>query len=120
MADTKNLSASNIRFLLVMKHLLDCGEEPSCVRLTKALNCKKPSVHKMMKTLSEKGMLNYEKRIVPTFTSRGFQLSTQYDIYHQKVCKLLSIENADSDEVSTAVCAFLAELSEEKLNSLLM
>lgn len=119
MADTENLSASNIRFLLVMKHLSDCGEQPGCVRLTKELNRSRPSVHKMMKALDEKGMLNYEKRSVPAFTSRGLQTAERYAEYHRKICELLMPETAGSDEVCTAVCALLAELPERKLNSLL-
>lgn len=119
MDNIQKLSASNIRFLLVMKYLIDCGEIPSCVRLTKALNCTKPSVHKMMKVLDEKGLISYKKRNVPTFTFNGLRVASQYAVYHQKMCELLAMETSDNDVVCMAVCAFLAELPEWKLDSLL-
>ncbi len=119
MADTKNVSASIIRFLLAMKHLIDCGEDPGCVHLAKVLECTKPSVHKMMKVLDEKGMIHYRKRMVPTFTWSGLQVAQQYEMCYKVVCELLMEDNDGSDAVSPAVCAYLAELPACKLNALL-
>ena len=54
MEEKIELTASNIRFLLTVKRMLDGGEQPKGFRLAEALQCTRPSVHKMTKYLDAK------------------------------------------------------------------
>lgn len=68
MTNRRTLTASNIRYLLTMKELDRDGCGVRCVDLASALNLSKPSVHNMMDTFSELGIISKpltEWRILP-------------------------------------------------------
>lgn len=109
MTGNVKLSAANVRLMLTMKYLLDSGETPKCVLLARILKCSKPSIHKMIKYLDDKGLLQYKKRLVPGFTPEGLQTIEHYANGYSKVCGLLDIKTNGAENISAAVCAFLAE-----------
>ena len=114
MEEKIELTASNIRFLLTVKRMLDGGEQPKGFRLAEALQCTRPSVHKMTKYLDAKELLRYENHSVPTLTPEGARVAAQYAIADS-----LPQELVDDRVVSKAICALLAELSESELASAL-
>lgn len=117
MEDKNELTASNIRFLLTVKRMLDEGEQPKGFRLAEALQCTRPSVHKMTKYLDAKALLRYENHGVPTFTEEGARVTEQYSTYYHAIAGSLPANLIDDTSVSKAICALLAELSETELAS---
>ena len=117
MEDKIELTASNIRFLLTVKRMLDGGEQPKGFRLAEALQCTRPSVHKMTKYLDAKALLRYENHGVPTFTETGARITEQYNAYYYAIADSLPPELIDDTAVSKAICALLAELPEKELAS---
>ena len=115
MEEKIELTASNIRFLLTVKRMLDGGEQPKGFRLAEALQCTRPSVHKMTKYLDAKELLRYENHSVPTLTPEA----AQYSAYYYAIADSLPQELVDDRVVSKAICALLAELSESELASAL-
>lgn len=117
MEDKIELTASNIRFLLTVKRMLDGGEQPKGFRLAEALQCTRPSVHKMTKYLDAKALLRYENHGVPTFTEAGTRITAQYSAYYDAIARSLPPELVDKCAVSKAICALLAELPAQELAS---
>ena len=119
MEEKIELTASNIRFLLTVKRMLDGGEQPKGFRLAEALQCTRPSVHKMTKYLDAKALLRYENHSVPTLTEEGARIAEQYSTYYYAIADSLPRELVDDRVVSKAICALLAELPEGALASAL-
>ena len=119
MEEKIELTASNIRFLLTVKRMLDGGEQPKGFRLAEALQCTRPSVHKMTKYLDAKELLRYANHSVPTLTPEGARVAAQYSAYYYAIADSLPQELVDDRVVSKAICALLAELSESELASAL-
>lgn len=117
MEEKIELTASNIRFLLTVKRMLDGGEQPKGFRLAEALQCTRPSVHKMTKYLDAKALLRYENHSVPTLTEKGARIAEQYNAYYYAIADSLPQELIDHHDVSKAICAMLAELPETALAS---
>lgn len=58
MTNSNALTASNIRYLLTMKELDGDGRGVRCIALATALGLSKPSVHNMMGTFSQMGLIS--------------------------------------------------------------
>ena len=95
MEEKIELTASNIRFLLTVKRMLDGGEQPKGFRLAEALQCTRPSVHKMTKYLDAKELLRYENHSVPTLTPEGARVAAQYSTYYYAIADSLPRELVD-------------------------
>ena len=54
---TKTLTASNIRYLLIMQRLDPENKGTRCTDVAEKLKCSKPSVHNMMHTLRDMGII---------------------------------------------------------------
>ena len=81
MTNRRTLTASNIRYLLTMKGLDRDGCGVRCVALASALNLSKPSVHNMMDTFSELGIISKTSYGVAHFTDSGNDTARRYGHY---------------------------------------
>lgn len=63
MTKAEKITASNIRYILAMKHMIDEGNSPHCAKLSAHLKCTKPSIHRMTKTLVEKTIIMITHRL---------------------------------------------------------
>lgn len=71
MAHHKELSASHIRYLLTMKQLEQNGSRLRCVDVAAALGLSRPSVHNMMDTLTQMGLIGRNGSGTAYFTPEG-------------------------------------------------
>ena len=117
MANRISLTASNIRYLLAVQ-ALDAGNGVRCVDLAAALNHSRPSVHNMMDTLSEMGLVQRNAGGVITLSDQGRNLAAQYGRYFEAVSGLLRRSFPDMENIQTVVCMMLSEVSPENLEHL--
>lgn len=85
MASRKNLTASNIRYLLTMKELDKEGSGVRCVDIASTLKLSKPSVHNMLDTFVEMGFIRKAAYGIAIFTELGNETALRYDRYYRYV-----------------------------------
>ena len=89
MTNSNTLTASNIRYLLTMKELDGDGRGVRCIALATALGLSKPSVHNMMGTFSQMGLISRDSYGAAFFTDEGNELTRRYSRYYAGVARLL-------------------------------
>jgi len=88
-----------------LEAIYNLSQEKRVVRvkdIAKRLGVKMPSVTNMLKTLSEKGMIDYEKYEYLELTGRGSDIGSEIDQRHQTLksflTDILQIDNDQADE----------------------
>lgn len=118
MANRNTLTASNIRYLLVMKELDKDGNGIRCIDIASALSLTKPSVHNMMSTFRDMGLVSKGAYGVVFFTDTGNKIVLKYRRYYDAVSNLLKCSFPYMNDVRKATCYLLSEISEESLEDL--
>ena len=114
--DPKWLTAPQIRYLLAMKELDKDGAGVRSVQIASALGLSKPSIHTMLNTFREMGLIEKAEYGAACFTARGLDVVTRYSSYYNAVFRLLMRHFPPDEHLQTAVYAFLAEIPEENLH----
>lgn len=114
---TKTLTASNIRYLLIMQRLDPENKGTCCTDVAEKLKCSKPSVHNMMHTLRDTGSIRRDAYGESFFTEEGLTLAERYGCYFDTVASLLA-DRFPEDALLSGVSAFLSEMPEAALASL--
>jgi len=111
------LTASQIRYLLAVYRLCENGAVRSTL-VANSLDVTRPSVHRMIRQLDEKGLIRMERYSSIRITQDGRALAQQYDACYSRICSLLSkdlkLPAACAEEGALAI---LGVLSMEKLGS---
>lgn len=115
MTNRRTLTASNIRYLLTMKELDRDGCGVRCVDLASALNLSKPSVHNMMDTFSELGIISKTSYGMAHFTDSGNDTAHRYGHYYEIVSESLRCMFPDIGDLQMAVCSLLSEVPQDSL-----
>lgn len=89
-----------------------------CVHVADKLGISKPSVHAMMNSLKDMKLIEKDHYGTVRFTAEGYRLSTLYEEYYSIVSSSVSDKFSDEKYLELAVCAFLAEIPPEMLESL--
>ena len=118
MTNSNTLTASNIRYLLTMKELDGDGRGVRCIALATALGLSKPSVHNMMGTFSQMGLINRDSYGAAFFTDEGNELARRYGRYYAGVARLLRSSFPGMADVSEAAYSLLSEVPESCLEEL--
>lgn len=118
MANGRPLTASNIRYLLTMRELNTDGQGVRCRDMAAALGLTSPSVHNMMDTFVEMGLIDKGTSGVAFFTDEGADAARRYARYYRAVAQLLTASFPGAERVQAAACSLLAELPEECLEAL--
>ncbi len=118
MYKTQTLSASSIRYLITMNALdKACGIR--CVDIAEKLGLTKPSVHRMMETLSDRALVKKVRYGMVFLTEEGRELAARYAVYYDTVCRFLSQKLALPPEDSrNAALALLAGISDERIENM--
>ena len=112
---TKKLSAANIKYILVINDLQKKGmEQVRNIDVAKQLHLSKPSVHTMLNALSEMNVITKEQNGIIQFTAEGKRLAERYNEYFNAWKCYLNKDISDSERRKSAICAIIAELSEEE------
>lgn len=117
MANRKKLSSSNIRYLLTMKALED-KKGVRCIDMAAALGLSKPSVHNMMESLIEMGLVSKNSHGAAFFTDCGNDVASRYSRYYKAVSQLLEENFGDVGDIECATCALLSQVPGESLERL--
>lgn len=116
MASRKNLTASNIRYLLTMKELDNEGNGVRCVDIASTLKLSKPSVHNMLDTFVEMGFIRKAAYGIAIFTELGNETALRYDRYYRYVSGVLSRSFPElAGDVQTATCSLISVLPQQSL-----
>lgn len=118
MAQKIVLSAAAIRYLLALKSLEREGGGTRSVDIASALGLSKPSVHNMMKTFDEMGIVSKNAYGAAYLTRIGNEIAGRYGRYYNAVTDLLHNSFPDADNIDAAVFFLLAELPEKSLEGL--
>lgn len=118
MANQRVLTPSNIRYLLAMRELEQDGNVIRCSNIARKLGISRPSAHNMLDTFTEMGYINRKSNGVAFFTESGNDIAERYSAYYDTVTELLKNIFPGADNLQTAVCSLLAEISEESLTEL--
>jgi Mn-dependent DtxR family transcriptional regulator len=98
-----------------MKELDRDGCGVRCVDLASALNLSKPSVHNMMDTFSELGIISKTSYGVAHFTDSGNDTARRYGHYYEIVSESLRCMLPDIGDLQMAVCSLLSEVPQDSL-----
>ena len=116
--ENKELTTSQIRYI-VWLHRLSCdGSGVKNVDLATALGFSKSSVHNMLRSLSEMGILRQEYFGMAFLTDYGRALAHKYSycygILEEKISQICGIGTVSEN----SIFAILADMTEEKLEKL--
>lgn len=117
MSNKITLTASQIRYLLTLKKL-NSSDGIRGSDIAAELGLSKPSVHNMMDTFIELALIEKEPGGLVFMTEYGSKTASEYESYFKKVKKKLSSQTVMDISLDFAICAFLAELSEQCLGAL--
>lgn len=117
-ATHKNLTATNIRYLVTMRELDQSGRGVRSVELASALGVSKPSIHNMMDTLIERGLIQKNAYGSAAFTDIGSETALRYSRYFASVAAMLCSSFPNMEDVRSAAFALLSEIPESCLAEL--
>lgn len=118
MANANKLSASHIRYLLVMKKLGESGSGIRSVELASELGVSRPSVHDMLRTLSEMELVRKEPHSAVYLTQAGINAAERYYRYFDALLAVLEQYIPEESIAPEALCSLLAGIPEESLEKL--
>lgn len=112
------LTASQIRYLIAIKRLYERQGSVRGADIAKELKLSKASVHRMMDFFEQVQYVKRDcgKHIV--LTDDGMRKAMEYEKYSMELNKRLFHSKLCDSIEETAICSFLASLSEEKLASI--
>ena len=105
-------NASHVRYLLTLKRMyISRGIRSADV--ADELNVSRASVHNMMESFIEMNYVQKEHGGLIFVTKLGLQMAEYYDRQYTMVRQLLFPEHAADESIERAICAFIADLSDE-------
>ena len=118
MANYDEFTLSQIKYLIWLYRLSANGCGVKNIELANALKVSKPSVHSMLKFLSEIGMIQQETFGLAYLTEQGRQSAQKYalcyNVLEQKIMEICG-EGVASEN---AICGLLADMPAEKIDEL--
>ena len=118
MANRIALTAANIRYLLALKTLEKEGAGTRSVDIASSLGLSKPSVHNMMNTFTEMGLVSKNAYGAAFLTELGNETANRYVRYYDSVEGPLKGSFPGAGDVGSATCYLLAEMPEASLEAL--
>lgn len=130
---SKNLSASNIRYLLTLRELESkavsgsenvkktvCGKDSGVryIDLSNALGISRASAHNMIDTFINSGLVGKNTYGTLFLTVEGNDVASRYGRYYTAVSEMLEPHFPGLGSMENAVCSLLAEIPESCLERL--
>jgi len=112
------LTSSQIRYMICMYRLSPDGYGVKNVEIALALDYSKPSVHNMLKFLSEAGIVVRENFGLAHFSDYGRDLARKYYVCLKLLEKKMNEICGENATTEIAICGILADMPQEKLNEL--
>ena len=111
------LTASHVRYLMALKRL-NCAGGIKCSDIADELNLSRPSVHNMMDTFIFMEYIEKKPGGQVFLTDYGFQRASFFEEKYYIIKTKLFCEHKTDDSVERAICAMIAELSDNAINCL--
>ena len=109
---------SQIRYIVCLYRLSKNRHGVKNVELASALGFSKPSVHNMLKSLADLGVVTQEMFGLAFFTEEGRALAQKYD-YCYTILEKKIVEICGSGVASeNAICGLLADMPNDKIDEL--
>ena len=109
------LTAANIRYLLAIEDLDRDGKGVRCVDVAQALGITKPSVHSMVDSMKDMGLLEKPHYGVIRLTDLGRSTADRYQVYFETICRHFTQFLPQRQDVLAAAFALLSELKLESV-----
>lgn len=109
------LTAANIRYLLAIEDLDRDGKGVRCVDVAQALGITKPSVHSMVDSMKDMGLLEKPHYGVIRLTDLGRSTADRYQVYFQTICRHFTQFLPQRQDVLAAAFSLLSELKLESV-----
>ena len=109
------LTASNIKYLLVLYNICPDNSGTRCVRIAETLGVTKPSVHAMINTLKSMELVKKDLYGEVSFTEKGLALAQGYNKYFDLISSYFGEILPEEADVMSVACAVMAELPEESI-----
>lgn len=106
----QTLTVANIRYLLSIRELDRDGRGVRCVDVADTLKVTKPSVHSMVSTLAQLGLLEKTHYGVIHLTPLGQELARCYEAHLLTISTHFNRLLPEPEQAQTAAMALLAEL----------
>lgn len=117
MTNKSLLTASHVRYLMALKRL-NCASGIKGSDIADELNLSRPSVHNMMDTFIFMEYIEKEPGGQVFLTDYGFQRASFFEEKYHRIKMKLFPEHKMDDSVDRAICAMIAELSDESIKCL--
>ncbi len=111
-------TSSQIRYMICMLRLSHGGCGVKNIEIATALDYSKPSVHNMLKSLAETGVLTQEIFGLAHFTEKGRALANKYEVCFGLLQNKMNELCGDNATTEIAICGILADMSPDKINEL--
>lgn len=115
MKEHAELTASQIRYLIVIKRLYERQGSVRGADIAKELKLSKASVHRMMDFFEQAQYIKRDSGKHIVLTDDGKRKALEYEKYSVELNKRLFCSKLCDSMEEMAICSFLASLSEEKL-----
>ncbi len=110
---TMKLTAANIRYLLAIGEQENMENGVRCISVAQTLGVSKPSVHTMIESMQQMGLLEKCRYGVIHMTPEGLQLIQQYLHFYKTICAHFAPLFSHPEDVSSAALALLTTLPPE-------
>lgn len=111
------ITAAHVRYLLAIKRLYD-NTGLNSAEIAKELKLSRPTVHNMMDIFMERNYIYKEPQGPVYMTQHGMRVASVYEAYYYRMKEVLFSDRKIDQSAEMAICAFLAELSENNLTIL--
>ena len=118
MDNNAKFTSSQIRYMICMLRLSRGGYGVKNVEIATALDYSKPSVHNMLKSLADMGVVNQEIFGLAHFTDEGRVLAEKYAVCYAKLEKEMTEICGKGAASENAICGLLADMPYDRLNEL--
>ncbi|MBR3894873.1 MAG: helix-turn-helix domain-containing protein [Clostridia bacterium] len=109
---------AQIRYIVSLYRLSQSGYGVKNVELASTLGLSKPSVHKMLKSLADLGIVRQESFGLAFFTDRGRALAQKYAFCYSILEQKMSEVCGSGAASEKAICGLLADMPHEMLDEL--
>jgi len=109
---------SQIKYIVVLHRLSQNGYGVKNVELANALGVTGPSVHNMLKSLAELGVVKQEIFGLAFFTEKGRALAQKYAVCYAELEKKMTEICGSGATSENAICSLLADMPPEKIDEL--
>ena len=109
---------SQVKYIVWLYRLAQGGQGVKNVELAGALGFSKPSVHNMLKSLAELGVVRQEVFGLAFFTDEGRALAHKYALCYALLEKKMSEICGNGTASENAICGLLADMPTSKIDEL--